>query len=128
MELKDVHGAILAKISLGAIYSSNGEIIAYVRKNTVKDPLGVTLGFVRHGMVLGPNGEGLALYSSNSLSTYSKSSTINFAGTKVTDVTGRVLMQMSEEYLPYMEVLIAYIVFFSEIWRDQKHVLTLSMR
>ncbi len=128
MELKDEHGAVLAKLTLGTIHSTDGEIRAHMRKNEVKDPAGHTLGFVRHGMVLGPDGDGLALYSNNSVSTYSKSSTLTFTGNVVKDVTGKVLMHLSEDYLSYLEVLIAYIVFFSELWHDQKHSLALSTR
>ncbi len=128
MELKDEHGAILAKLTFGAIYAPSGEIIAQVSKNIIKDPTGTILGYVRHGMVSGPNGEGLALYSNNTVSTYSKSSTLIFTGNVLKDVSGKVIMRLSEDYLSYMEVLTAYIVFFSELWHDQKHSLALSAR
>ncbi|OLS14175.1 MAG: hypothetical protein RBG13Loki_2225 [Promethearchaeota archaeon CR_4] len=128
MDVNDEHGAKIAKISTGAILSPDAEIVAYVRKNTVRDASGVIRGYVRHGMVIGPDGEGLALYSSNTLSTYSKSTTLTFTGKTVKNVIGNVILHFNEDYISYLEELVAYIVFFSEYWREQKQTLSLTVK
>ncbi|OLS14174.1 MAG: hypothetical protein RBG13Loki_2224 [Promethearchaeota archaeon CR_4] len=124
MELKDSQGVVVAKLSSGKINSAKGDILGRVEKGRVSDAAGKTVGFVKQTTVVDAENAGKALYSDRELSTYSGAAMYKFSGTTVTDYADKAVLRLSEDYSKLVEELVAYIVFFSKLWKDTSKIYT----
>ncbi len=117
MDVRNDRGATVAKLSTGRLANATGRILGYVQDGIILDSSMALRGKLSQGAVVGPDGIVKAIYESETLSTTGGTIMYRFSRTAILDPDGFPVFGLSEDYRNNLDELIAYIVFFSEIWQ-----------
>ncbi|OLS14173.1 MAG: hypothetical protein RBG13Loki_2223 [Promethearchaeota archaeon CR_4] len=121
MDVRNDRGTVIAKISPGIINTASGKIIGYVRDGNITDPSSTQVGVLRNGSIIGADGAEKGLYANEVLSTIAGTILYRFSRTAVLDPDGFPFLGLSEDYYKYIDELISFIVFFSNLWQARSH-------
>ncbi len=120
MDVRNDRGATIAKITAGKLANAAGRIIGYVQDGIISDSSMVLRGKLSKGAVVGTDGIVKAIYENETLSTTAGTIMYKFSRTAILDPDGFPVLGLSEDYRKDLDELIAYIVFFSDLW--QPHI------
>jgi len=121
MDIRNDRGTVIARISAGTITTATGNILGYVRDGKISDPSWVAVGFLRKGSIIGADGGEKAWYVNEVLSTAAGSIMYRFSRTAVLDPDGFPILGLSEDCQKCLDELVAFIVFFSDLWQAHTH-------
>jgi hypothetical protein len=117
MDIRSDRGTVIGKISAGIIANATGRPLGHVRDGNVLDPSLALVGRLRKGSIVGADGAEKALYERETLSTPAGTIMYQFSRTAVLDPDGFPVLGLSEDCHAFMDELVSYIVFFSDLWR-----------
>ncbi len=120
MDIRNDRGATVAKISAGKLTNAAGRILGHVQDGIISDSSMVLIGKLSKGTILGSDGIEKAVYENEILSTMAGTIMYKFSRTAVLDPDGFPVFGLSEDYHKNIDELVAYLVFFSDLW--QPHI------
>ncbi len=122
MDIRNDRGMVIAKISAGTIANPSGKILGNVREGIISNPSLALVGKLRKGSILGADGVEKALYEKDTLSTPAGTIMFQFSRRAVLDRDGFPVLGLSEDSHNFVDELVVYVVFFSNLWKDTNKI------